>query len=79
MPSNRQQVKSAQEKDAYNNAEAPSFALGFDKKLHVRRSIKEFEHEVEKVAYPASGGEAYNLVVKIPEEIEDMASIDVEV
>uniref|UniRef100_A0A6T8M176 PIH1D1/2/3 CS-like domain-containing protein n=2 Tax=Hemiselmis andersenii TaxID=464988 RepID=A0A6T8M176_HEMAN len=76
------QIKSAEEhaakqKSAYNDADEPSFAL----KLGGKKGSKltELEHECSEVTHPKLGGEAYSLSVSMPEEVEDMSMVDVEV
>lgn len=65
--------------DAYNGADEPSFALKFDKKKSKASSLTEFDHECTKIPFPALGCDAYSLVVTMPDEIQDMGSVEVEV
>lgn len=39
--------------DAYNGADKPTFALGFEKKKGKACSLSEFDHECTKIPYPA--------------------------
>eukprot|EP00283_Hemiselmis_rufescens_P004792 CAMPEP_0173425082 /NCGR_PEP_ID=MMETSP1357-20121228/4876_1 /TAXON_ID=77926 /ORGANISM="Hemiselmis rufescens, Strain PCC563" /LENGTH=249 /DNA_ID=CAMNT_0014388455 /DNA_START=166 /DNA_END=915 /DNA_ORIENTATION=+ len=77
------QVKSAEEhaakqKSAYNGAEEPTFPLKLGGGKGANR-LTELEHECSEVTHPKLGGEAYSLVVSMPEEVEDMSAVDVEV